>query len=156
MAQRVNVEYIQFYTQGSAARRIMPAWNFHISALPQMKKRKIQRIYVDPVAVLGIVVAVCMFIMMAVGVTQLRAEQQKTDAMVAYVEQLQAKHSVLQAQYDTECDLEVVEKTALALGMIPQQQAEHISIEVELPQLADTEQISLWQRVGTFLTGLFA
>ena len=24
MAQRVNVEYIQYYTQGSAARRIMP------------------------------------------------------------------------------------------------------------------------------------
>lgn len=154
MAQRVDIQYVKFYTQGSAARRVAPVVPVHTSALPQMKKRKIQRIYVDPVATLGIVVAVCMLIMMAVGVAQLRSEQRQTAAMAEYVEQLREENAVLQARYTEECDLEAVEKTALALGMIPQQEATHISIQVEPSQTE--EPVSLWQRIGTFLTGLFA
>ena len=118
------------------------------------KKRKVHRIYVDPVATLGILVAVSMLIMMAVGVSQLRSEQTETAAMVEYVQQLQGENVALQAQYDEECDLEMVEKTALALGMIPRQDAPHVSIEIPMPQQQET--VSLWQRIGTFLTGLFA
>ncbi len=156
MAQRVDVQYIQFYTQGSAAKKIQPAVKTQTGTLPQIKKRKIQRIYIDPVATLGAVVAICMLIMMVVGIGQLRAEQQKTADMIAYVEQLQAKNTALQVQYEEECDLEAVEKTALALGMIPQPQAPHTSIQVELPAVENDMPVSLWQRIGTFLTGLFA
>ena len=107
-------------------------------------------------AALGTVVAICMLVMMLVGISQLRVEQQKTAEMVSYVEQLQAKNIALQAQYEEECDLEAVEKTALALGMIPQPQASHTSIQVELPVVEDNTQVTIWQRIGTFLTGLFA
>ncbi len=154
MAQHVNVQYVQFYTQGSAARRVMPAISSYFRPLPQIKKRKVQRIYVDPVAALGIVVAVCMLVMMAVGVSQLQAEQQKSAAMEEYVQRLEIENQQLQAEYAASCDLDAVEKTALALGMIPQQEATHISIEVEPPQTQ--EPITLWSRIGTFLTGLFA
>ena len=156
MVQRVDVQYIHLYTQGSAARKIQPAVKPQTGTLPQLKKRKVQRIYIDPVATLGAVVAICMLIMMVVGISQLRVEQQKTAQMVSYVEQLQAKNTALQAQYEEECDLEAVEKTALALGMIPQPQASHTSIQVELPEVGNDLQVSLWQRIGTFLTGLFA
>ncbi len=155
MAQRVDIQYVKFYTRGSAAKRVMPAIPLHTGALPRVKKRKRVCVYVDPVATLGIVVAVCMLIMMAVGVSRLQAEQQKTAAIVAYVEQLQQENASLRAQYAQECDLEAIEKTALALGMIPMEEADHISIQVELP--AQQEQVlSIWQRIGTFLTGLFA
>ena len=156
MAQSVDVRYVQFYTHGSAAKRIAPAAIPLISALPKPKKRKIQRIYVDPVATLGIVVAVCMLIMMAVGVSQLRVEQQKTAQMMSYVEQLQQENASLQAEYLAECNMEEVEKTALALGMIPLEDAIYTPIEVEIPALDSTQQASIWQRIGTFLTGLFA
>ena len=156
MAQRVDVQYIHLYTQGSAARKIQPAVKSQTGTLPQIKKKKVQRIYIDPVATLGAVVAICMLIMMVVGISQLRVEQQKTAQMVSYVEQLQAKNTALQAQYEEECDLEAVEKTALALGMIPQPEASHTSIQVELPVAENDLQVSLWQRIGTFLTGLFA
>ena len=156
MIQNVDIQYVNFYTQGSAARKILPAIPFHTAAAPKKKKQKVQRIYVDPVALLGTVVAVCMLIMMAVGLSQLRVEQQKTAAMVEYVEQLRMENERLQAQYAEECDLEKIEATALALGMIPQAEAEHISVSVELPQELDAEPVSIWQRIGTFLTGLFA
>ena len=156
MAQRVDVQYIQFYTQGSAARQILPAVKTQTGVLPKMKKKKIQRIYIDPVAALGTVVALCMLVMMVVGINQLRGEQQKTADMVAYVAQLQQENISLQEQYDTQCDMEAVEKTALALGMIPREQADHTSIQVELPPTQNDMQVSLWHRIGTFLTGLFA
>ena len=156
MVQSVDVRYVQFYTHGSAAKRIAPAAIPLISALPKPKKRKIQRIYVDPVATMGIVVAVCMLIMMAVGVSQLRAEQQKTAQMMSYVESLQQENASLQAEYMAECNMEEVEKTALALGMIPRADAIYTPIEVELPALESAQQASIWQRIGTFLTGLFA
>ena len=154
MAQRVNVQYVQFYTQGSAARKVMPKISARLRELPRMKKRAVRRIYVDPVAILGTAVAVCMLVMMVAGVNQLLAQQQKTAQLEQYVERLQMENRQLQAEYAASCDLEAIEKTALALGMIPQQEATRIPIRVELPQ--EQAPISLWSRIGTFLTGLFA
>ncbi len=156
MAQRVDVQYIRYYTQGSAAKQVLPAVKQETGVLPQRKKRKLQRIYVDPVAILGTTVAVCMLIAMVVGITRLQAAQQKTAAMTAHLEQLQAENTALQAQYDAQCDLEEVKKTALALGMIPSEQATRTAIEVELPAVENEIPMSIWQRIGTFLTGLFA
>lgn len=157
MAQRVDVQYIRFYTQGNTAKRIAPTVTGSITGqLPQIKKRKVHRVYVDPVALLGITVAAVMLVMMAVGVSRLMTEQDKTATMQAYVEQLQAENESLQAKYDAGCDLETVRKTALALGMIPQEAAQRISIEVDCTQQQTMEQVSLWQRIGTFLTALFA
>lgn len=155
MAQRVDIQYVQFYTSGSAAKRVAPAISVHTGALPQIKKRKVRRIYVDPVAILGTAVALCMLVMMLVGLSSLRAEQEKTVAMVEYVEQLRQENEALHAQYAAECDLEKIEETALALGMIPREEAPHIAIQVSVPEVQE-EPASLWQKIGTFLTGLFA
>ena len=156
MAQRIDVQYIRFYTQGSAAKQVMPAAKQQTGILPRVQKKKVRRVYVDPVATLGALVAVCMLIAMVVGIVQLKAEQQRTAEMTAYVEQLQAKNAAHHAQYEEECDLEEVERTALALGMIPSEQAARTSIQVEFPVAEDTATMSIWQRIGTFLTGLFA
>jgi hypothetical protein len=156
MAQNVDVPYVQYYTSGSTAKRIVPAAIPLISALPKRKKQKLQRIYVDPVATLGIVVALSMLIMMVVGISQLRVEQQKTAQMMSYVERLQQENASLQEEYLAECNMEEVERTALALGMIPREDAAYTPIEVEVPEAADVEQASVWHRIGTFLTGLFA
>ena len=156
MAQRIDVQYIQFYTHGNAAQHIAPANPVKNTQLPHTQKRRVQRIYVDPVATLGIVVAVCMLVMMTVGVFRLQKEQRETAQLEQYVTLLEQRNQELQAQYEQECDLEEIEKTALALGMIPKEQATHVVIQVELPSDQVAEQESLWSRIGTFLTGLFA
>lgn len=155
MAQRVNIQYVQYYTQGSAARKVAPAISVHTGALPQIKKRKVRKIHVDPVAYLGAAVAVCMLIMMLIGWSELRAEQEKTALMVEQVEQLRQENEALHARYAEECDLEKIEETALALGMIPREDAAHTAIQIELPPVEE-KPVSMWQRIGTFLTGLFA
>jgi len=95
-------------------------------------------------------------VMMLVGVSQLRQAQQNTVAMEQYVEQLQQENKQLQVQFDEECDLEAIKNTALALGMVPGESVENTLIHVEVPQEPAVEQTNLWQRIGTFLTGLFA
>lgn len=154
MAHNVSVQYVQYYTQGSTARRILPAAKKLISTLPRIKKQKVHKIYVDPVAIFGTAVALLMLVMMAVGVNQLRQEQQKTAVIEQRVEQLRMENRQLQAEYAVQCDLDAVEKTALALGMIPRQEATHTTIQVEPVEAAETA--TMWQRIGTFLTGLFA
>lgn len=155
MVQRVDIQYVRFYTQGSAAKKVAPAISVHTGALPQIKKRKAQRIFVDPVALLSIAVAVSMLVMILVGLSSLRVQQEKTAAMIAYVEQLRQENEALHARYEEECDLEKIEETARALGMIPRAEASRTAISVELPPVQE-KPVSMLQKIGTFLTGLFA
>ena len=156
MAPRVDIQYVQFYTQGSAARRGAPQTPVHTGAMPQIKKRKVKRVYVDPVAIFGIAVAMCMLVMMLVGVSQLKRERAEIVAMEQEIAQLQEKNIALQERFDAECDLEAVRETALALGMVPMAEVPQRAIVLETPQLPEPEPISIWQQIGTFLAGLFA
>ena len=157
MVQKLEVQYVRYYTPGSAAQKIMPAFPAQNEpVLPRVHKRKIQKIYVDPVAVLGIAVAVCMLICMIVGVFQLKQAHQQTVIMEQYVQKLSEKNAQLNEEYSQSYNLQEVEDIALAMGMVPQQEITRISVSVQTPAQEAPAQISLWQRVGTFLTGLFA
>lgn len=154
MAQKLEVRYVRYYTQGSAAQNIVPA--FPVTKAPQPRVRKVKwlKIFVDPVAILGIVVAVAMLIMMGTGVARLRSAQEETVRLEAYVDQLTKTNDRLQAQYKESYNLLEVEYTALAMGMIPKDQAPRVTIDVSVP--VQQEQVTLWEQIGTFLTGLFA
>ena len=153
MARKEEIRYIQFYTDGSAAKKIAPRWP---AATPKKKpvQKKKQVIYVDPLALGGILVAFVMLVLMIVGVCKLNAVQQETVQMQTHVENLRTENANLKQRYTEECDLEQVEQTALALGMIPVEQAQQIQITVQLPH-QETEP-SFWDNIGVFLTGLFA
>jgi len=156
MANRVQIQYVKYYTQDSTAKRVAPAIPLHTGALPQVKKRKVHRIYVDPVAMLGIVVAVSMMIMMLVGISHLNTERSRMEVMEQQVETLRQRNMELKTQYKEGCDLDEVKEIALALGMVPAREVAHSSIEVELPAVEEPVKVSVWGRIGTFLTGLFA
>ena len=154
MMQRVDVHYVELYKQEHAARRTFPGVFPYFRPEQVAKKRKTLRICVDPVALFGIVVAVCMLAMMTVGACRLCAEQEKSAVMADYVQRLEIQKGQLEAEYAASCDLEAIEKTALALGMIPAEDASRTTITVE-PVQTQTD-ASFWNRIGTFLTGLFA
>lgn len=154
MAQRVDVQYIDYNARDIATRRVLPGVFPYFRPLPVAKKRKALRICIDPVAIFGIVVATCMLIMMGAGISRLCAEQEKCAVMEDYVQRLEIQNDQLKAEYAASCDLEAIEKTALALGMIPVQEAARTTITVESVQTREAE--SFWNRMGTFLTGLFA
>jgi hypothetical protein len=110
---------------------------------------------VDPVAVVGILVAVCMFFALISGVQQYRDTLEQNQKMQSYVEQLQHENTALEHTYENSYDADTVYEMATAIGMVPQNQVEHVQISVEIPQ-AQEVQLSFWENVSLFLTGLFA
>ena len=149
-----QVQYVRFATVGSAARKPVSMTAVKKTVLPKPRKKLRTVVHVDPVAVLGILVAAFMMVTMIVGLVDFAAARQEAVVMEQYVEQLSEQNRQLRETYESGYDLEVVENTALALGMVPKDQVETVTIYVSEPQ--QTETITLWTRIGTFLTGLFA
>ena len=156
MAKKYNIEYVNFYTDGSTARKIAPALRpvKEIVSKPRTLKRKV--LYLDPVAVLGITVAVCMLIVMLAGLLVLYNARSETAAMQQYVDQLETKNSQLSQSYADGYDLEEVERTALALGMVPRAQVQQIQIRMAAPPVAQVQTPTVWEQISIFLTSLFA
>ena len=155
MAHKTEVRYIQYYTDGSAARQLeIRTPRKKKPAMPKARKQKKRVIYIDPLAVGGIFVSAVMLVLMAVGSIQLYAAQQQAVQMERYVAALTEQNRVLSDTYESGYDLETVEEVALALGMIPADQAQTITIQVTEP--AVEAETSAWENFWAFLTGIFA
>ena len=152
---RQEVQYIRFDSVGSAARKPVSVSSAKKAAFPTPRKKKCKIIYIDPMATLGIAVALFMLISMTVGLTEYASVRQQASQMEAYVAQLSARNEELTQTYESGYDLEAIEKTALALGMVPMGDVESVQIQVTMPE-EEPETITLWEQIGTFLTGLFA
>ncbi len=150
-----QVQYVQYTTYGNTARKIHAPAIPKKAALPKPRsKQKRKVICIDPVAVVSIMVAFCLVLTMTVGIVQLTSAKQKAAQLEAYVSELSSRNETLREEYESGYDLDEVEKSALALGMVTTDQVQTISIEVTASQQEET--VTLWERIGTFLTTLFA
>lgn len=156
MARKAEVRYVNFYTAGSAAYKYDPPLPQQHKEVKQARPRRQKKIliYVDPVATVGICLAVVMLIMMIVGLFQLGAAQKQANQMQAYVAQLEQRNAQLDAQYRAGYDLEEIRQIATAMGMIPMEQAQQVQISAAVPKME--EEPSAWESFCTFLAGLFA
>lgn len=158
MAQKLPIQYVQFYTGGTAAKKLEPK---EVKKLPELKNDpytrhpKAKKIPVDVVALASILVALCMLFTIAVGVIQLKGAVDQRHAMEEYVLYLRSENLRYQEEYAASYDLEHIEKTALSMGMVPASEVAHTTIQITEP-VTEAEDMSLWQSVGVFLTGLFA
>lgn len=131
MAQDINVQYVSFYSAGSSALKVSPVVPLKTLTLPQKKKVKRVVIYMEPLALAAVVLALMMTVLLFVGFSQLTAARSNEEAMAAYVSMLQAENTALKAEYEQGLDLETIEENALALGMIPAEQAQQVHIQLE-------------------------
>ena len=155
MASQIDIKYIDFSTEGSTARKFVPVTRNKVQ-LPEAKRRHRRVLVIDPLAIIGATLAVCMLVLMGVGMFRLQAAKERNIQMAQYVDSLTEKNTSLQAQFEEVCDLEEVRQLALALGMIPKTQAPQTGISMYIPQETVTQTPSLWEQIGTFLAGLFA
>ena len=155
MAKKDN-RYIQFYTPGSAAVKVAIQNEDTWAPLPEPKPQKKITIPVDPVAVVGFAVAVCMLILMAIGVTQLNQVRREVVTLERYVAQLTAENHELEVTYAEGYKPERIRQQALDMGMIPVEEVPVSPIYVTLPAVEIVEEETLWSQITTFLTSLFA
>lgn len=154
MAQRTDIRYVQFYTDGSAARKVAPVAPLKTIKLPKIKKQKRITLCIDPIAVASIGMALMMAVLIVVGVVQLNAARQDMQTMSAYVQTLQQENTQLQQTFNEGYDVDQIERTALALGLVPVEQVRHVS--VTLPEIQEDVEPTAWEQFTTFLAGLFA
>ena len=151
-----NSRYIQFYTPGTAAVKVAIQDEQTWAPLPEPKPETKIAIYVDPVAIIGFAVAVCMLLLMVVGVNQLNAARREVATLEHYVAQLAAENNTLEETYTAGYKPEKIRREALELGMVPVVAVPESHIYVTLPPVQVTEEVTLWSQVTTYLTSLFA
>ena len=155
MAGKMEIQYVNFYIDGSTARQLEPKQPKKKRArLPRPVRQRRIRIYVDPLALCSIAVAVVMLVLMVAGLSQMQASYTREAELEQYVSQLQGENAGLRATYEAGYDLEEVEKLALYMGMVPAQSVEQVPITVTMPETV--EEPTLWEKISTFFGELFA
>ena len=157
MNQKPKIQYVgQFYIHGSEARQLeLQEKKKHAkSKLPLERLRKVEVIYLDPVAIFGIVTALVLLAVMTVGVLQIRDDWKDYQTMSNYVSRLNSENAELKADYRSQYDLEDIRVEAEALGMVPKSQLEVRTVYVTIPQ--PEPEMTWLEEIQWFLSGLFA
>ena len=147
--------YIQFYTAGSAAADLAPA--LRIEAAPEQRTRRRRKpvLYIDPVAILGMVTAVVLTICVLIAFGQLNQAQADYDYVHEYNCQLQQEHKDLRELYASSYNKEDVRMEAVLMGYVPASQLPHVTIKAAVPAPV-VEEPGVLQQAWIFLTELFA
>ena len=156
MNQKAKIQYVgQFYVYGSEARALEQEQKKPKTRLPVAKLEAIEKIYIDPVAMVGIAVAVVMLVVMVLGAVQLHNDWMAYRQMDNYVTTLRAENAELTMNYRSSYDLADIEMKALAMGMVPGDQVEQRSVTVTVPEVSET--VLTWdQKAVRFWNELWA
>lgn len=157
MADKPDIEYIsRFFVPGSDAPQVAPKQEPRKTrtTLPGVAPREKIRVYVDPVALGSVIVAVVILILMTVSVLQFEHTCEEYQTMQTYLTQLRDDNVTLEHTYRTGYDLETVEEQALALGMVPATEVKTIHVQVAVP--VQEPEPTAWDDFIWFLEGLFA
>ena len=66
MARRPDIQYVRYYTDGSAARQLEPKAPRKKQQLPKVKQQPKQTLYIQPMAIAGVLLSAVMLVMMIV------------------------------------------------------------------------------------------
>ena len=155
MAYKPEIQYVgQFYTHGSEALAPKKAAKKAPAFLEKEKTRKVRKVYLDPVAFCGILVAVVMLTALVLGAVQLYDVWQDHYAMEEYVSQLKRENAELAHNYHISYDLDEIRKFADTLGLVPMEEVESRTVRVTIPE--PEPERTWWDNVLWFFDGLFA
>ena len=157
MNQKPKIQYVgQFYVHGSEAKQLQmqEAKRQAKTKLPLARIQKIEKVYVDPVALAGIAVAVVMLVTMVLGAVQIKRDWDQYERVSAYVSQLKKENARLNHAYRLSYDLEDIKSKALAMGLVPKSDLEPVTVTVTIPQREP--ELTRINEIRLFLEGLFA
>lgn len=157
MAEKTRIEYIgQYYIHGSEAPKVAPKPQKESKeySIPLHRFEKVQKIYVDPLAIAGLVLSMVLLASMVFGVMQLQNAWTELENAQQYLRHVENVHTERLLTYHSSYDLRQVRDTALAMGMIPAAQATTMDLTVTMPQ--PEEEPTMWEDILWFARGLFA
>lgn len=154
MARKFNERYVRYYTFGSTAAKLDR--EERRAALPKYKSpEKRKPIPVDPVALVGNVVAIVLAVLMLVGMAQVAHTTAQVQELQTKVISLEMEQELLQQKYESGYDLNEVRVAAESMGMVPAEEAVRVSVNVPA-ETVETVQLSWWDSMLLSLRQLFA
>ena len=157
MNQKPKIQYVgQFYVHGSEARQLQLQEEKRQAKtkLPLVKIQAIEKIYVDPVALAGIAVAVMMLVTMVLGAVQLKRDWDQYERVSSYVSELKRENARKNHAYRLSYDLADIETKALAMGLVPRSDLQTMAVNVTVPE--KEPEMTRLDEIRFFLEGLFA
>ena len=157
MNQKPKIQYVgQFYVHGSEARQLQLQEEKRQAKtkLPLARIKAIEKIYVDPVALVGIAVAVMMLVTMVLGAIQLKRDWDQYEQVAAYVSELKKENARMNHLYRSSYDLEDIKTKAVSMGMVPKNELQTMAVTVTIP--APEVEPTRMEEIKFFLEGLFA
>lgn len=155
MAMQPEIRYINAYVSGNVAYQPKKKPQKHQSVqLPKARKQQKLVIPVDMLAICSIFAAVVLAIFLAVGMVQTFQARQEAQEMKNYALSLQEENKQLQETYKSSYDLDEIREIALAMGMVPEAEVQHLQVQVSAPQVV--QEPTAWESFWAFMVGLFA
>ena len=157
MNQKPKIQYVgQFYVHGSEARKVQMQEEKRQAKtkLPLARIQAIEKIYVDPVALAGIAVAVMMLVTMVLGAIQLKKDWNQYEQVSAYVSELKKENARMNHLYRSSYDLEDIRTKAVSMGLVPKSELRTMAVTVTIPE-PEVEPTRM-EEIRFFLEGLFA
>ena len=152
MTQKPEIQYVgQFYVYGSEA--VAPKKKEVKELIPKEKKEKLHRIYIDPLAIVGIVAAIGLLTALVMGGIRLTRMWEQRNYLESYVSHLSVDNATLHHNYRISYDLKEIEKMALDMGLVPESEVETRYVRVTVP--AHKQEPTLWENIKWFFEGLF-
>lgn len=152
---KTESRYIQFYTAGSAARDIAPALRTETTPANRPRRSRKPVLYIDPVAILGMVTAVVLTVCMLIAFNQLKQTKAEYESVYNYNCTLKQQHKDLQKEYAMSYNKEEVRMEAVLMGYVPSSQVQHVTIQAQKPA-TEPEQPGVIEQAWMYLTELFA
>lgn len=155
MARSNEIQYIRYYSPGSAAEKVeLPKIIKQPKPKARKQKAKAPVLRIDGLAAVGIVVAAAMLLCMLLGCVQVCAINRQVQDLEVYVSKLEVQQDQLKSDYEHGYNLEEVRMAAQAMGLVPVEQVQHITVEI--PEQETVLELTWWETVLASLKDLFA
>ena len=152
MTQKPEIQYVgQFYVYGSEA--VAPKKKEVKELIPKEKKEKLHRIYIDPLALVGIVAAIGLLTALIMGGIRLTRMWEQRNYLESYVSYLSVDNATLHHNYRISYDIKESEKMALDMGLVPESEVETRYVRVTVPE--HKQEPTVWENIKWFFEGLF-
>ena len=152
---KADIQYIQFYTAGSAARELVTP--LYDQTAPSQRSRRNRKpiLYIDPVAILGMVTALVLCVCLMIAFSNYKAARADYEQAYARNCTLRQEHTELVDKYHDSYDLEQVRLEVILMGYVPASQVPHITVQAQEPA-AVAQQPGAFEQAWSYLTELFA
>lgn len=154
MAEKERIEYVRYYAPGTEALKVDPKLRRQERAMKKPQTRREPTvIHFDPTAVFGCTVAVAMALCVLFGFFRLYRINNEVALAQNDLTVQKSLHYELETNYANGYDLDEVRAAAEAMGLVPMEQVQHITVHIPEPE--PVVELPWWQEWWASFKGMF-